>query len=133
MYLVDTSVLTRLRYPAVASTVLALEDVRYSPISGLEYRYSASNPQEWDRLSAVLDGFERESFDSAAIDRADEVQRLLAAAGLKGRKLPDLLIAAQAELAGLTVVHYDRDFDHIAGVTGQRTLWIASPGTLDER
>ncbi len=131
MYLVDTSVLTRLRHRSVVSTILALEDVRYSPISGLEYRYSASNPDEWDRLSAVLEGFEREPFDSAAIDRADQVQRLLAGASLKGRKLPDLLIAAQAELAGLVVVHYDHDFDHIAGVTGQRTLWIAPPGALD--
>jgi predicted nucleic acid-binding protein len=124
-------VLTRLKNPEVARTVLALEDVRYSPISGLEYRFSASNANEWDRLTEVLDGFEREPFDPAAIDRADEVQRELAAAGLKGRKVPDLLIAAQAELARLTVVHYDQDFDHIAGVTGQRTLWVAPRGTLD--
>lgn len=130
MYLVDTSVLTRLRHPGVAATVLALEDVRYSPISGLEYRFSASNTAEWDHLSSVLDGFEREPFDPAAIGRADEVHRLLAGAGLEGRKLPDLLIAAHAELSGLTVVHYDRDFDHIAGVTGQLTLWIAPSGSL---
>jgi hypothetical protein len=42
------------------------------------YRCPASNPDEWDRLSAVLEGFEREPFDAAAIDRADQVQRLLA-------------------------------------------------------
>jgi predicted nucleic acid-binding protein len=34
--------------------------------------------------------------------------------------VPDLLIAATAELAGLTVLHQDKDFDIIAGVTGQQ-------------
>ncbi len=131
MYLVDTSVLTRLRKPGVASTLLALEDVRYSPISGLEYRFSASNEREWDRLSEVLSGLTREPFIAGAFERADEVQRSLAGRGIKGRKPPDLVIAAHAELAGLTVVHYDHDFEHIASVTGQPTLWIARPGSLD--
>jgi hypothetical protein len=30
-----------------------------------------------------------------------------------------LIIAATAELAGLTVLHFDKDFDVIADVTGQ--------------
>jgi hypothetical protein len=33
--------------------------------------------------------------------------------------VPDLLVAATAELAGLTVLHVDKDFELIAGVTGQ--------------
>ena len=33
--------------------------------------------------------------------------------------IPDLIIAATAELAGLTVLHLDKDFDLIAAVTGQ--------------
>lgn len=131
MYLVDTSVLTRLRNVGVTSTLLALGDVRYSPVSGLEYRFSASNESQWDALSEVLDGFDCDPFPSAAFARADEVQRLLARAQLKGRKPPDLLIAAHAELSRLTVVHYDHDFDHIAAVTGQPTLWISPPGSLD--
>ncbi len=32
---------------------------------------------------------------------------------------PGLIIAATAELAGLTVLHLDKDFEIIAGVTGQ--------------
>ena len=131
VYLVDTSVLTRLRKPGVAATLLAFEDVRYSPISALEYRFSASTTKEWHVLSSVLRGFNREPFPSGAWERADEVQQLLAGAALTGRKPPDLLIAAHAELAGLTVLHYDADFDHIASVTGQSTLWIAPPGTID--
>ena len=131
MYLVDTSVLTRLRKPGVAATLLALDDVRYSPITALEYRFSASNAAEWDLLSSVLDGFGRAPMVTGIFERCDEVQRLLADRGLKGRKPPDLVIAAHAELAGLTVVHYDHDFEHIASVTGQPAIWIAPPGTLD--
>ena len=33
--------------------------------------------------------------------------------------IPDLLIAATAELTGLTVLHLDKDFDLIAELTGQ--------------
>ena len=33
--------------------------------------------------------------------------------------IPDLIIAATAELAGLTVLHFDKDFDVIAELTGQ--------------
>jgi predicted nucleic acid-binding protein len=33
--------------------------------------------------------------------------------------IPDLLIAAPAELAGLVVLHVDEDVDLIAGITGQ--------------
>jgi predicted nucleic acid-binding protein len=34
--------------------------------------------------------------------------------------VPDLLVAAIAELAGLTVLHDDKDFDLIADLTGQQ-------------
>jgi predicted nucleic acid-binding protein len=34
--------------------------------------------------------------------------------------VPELLIAATAELAELTVLHLDKDFEFIAAVTGQR-------------
>jgi predicted nucleic acid-binding protein len=40
------------------------------------------------------------------------------------------LIAAAAESAGLPLVHYDRDFEAIAAITGQPTRWIAPPGSL---
>ncbi len=33
--------------------------------------------------------------------------------------IPDLLIAATAELAQLTILHADRDFELIAEITGQ--------------
>jgi predicted nucleic acid-binding protein len=60
-----------------------------------------------------------------------QVQRDLAAGGLKGRTVPDLLIAAVAEANSLTVLHYDADFEHIATVTGQPTEWIVERGSID--
>jgi predicted nucleic acid-binding protein len=33
--------------------------------------------------------------------------------------IPDLIVAAAGELAGLCVLHLDKDFDLIADVTGQ--------------
>ena len=38
--------------------------------------------------------------------------------------LPDLLIAAVAEQHGIAVVHYDADYDRIAAITNQPTLWV---------
>jgi predicted nucleic acid-binding protein len=60
-------------------------------------------------------------FMTPAIEqRAVEVQALLADRGQhRAASIPDLLIAATAELAGLTVLHLDKDFDLIAEVTGQ--------------
>lgn len=55
-------------------------------------------------------------------DRALQVQLLLANKGhLRGPSIPDLLIAATAELAGLSVLHLDKDYDLISELTGQQT------------
>lgn len=45
-------------------------------------------------------------------------------------KHADLLIAACAEHYGVTLVHYDQDFDAIQQVTGQSTRWILPRGTI---
>ena len=56
----------------------------------------------------------------AAEDRAVEVQRLLAERGQhRAPSIPDLLIAAAAELNQRTVLHLDKDFDLIAELTAQ--------------
>jgi predicted nucleic acid-binding protein len=61
-----------------------------------------------------------EHLTPAVEDRAVEVLALLADRGQhRAPSLPDLIIAAVAELAGLTVLHLDQDFDVIAKVTGQ--------------
>ena len=61
-----------------------------------------------------------------------QVQGELARRGQHRRvRLPDLLVAAIAELGDLTVLHYDRDFDRVATATGQPCEWVVPPGTAD--
>ncbi|HET6191435.1 MAG TPA: PIN domain-containing protein, partial [Trebonia sp.] len=61
-------------------------------------------------------------------DRAVEVLTLLADRGQhRAPSVPDLIIAAAAELAGLTVLHFDKDFDLIASITGQPVQWLNAP------
>ena len=43
---------------------------------------------------------------------------------------PRLLIAAAAEAADVSVLHYDEDYDRIAAITGQPTRWLAPKGSL---
>jgi predicted nucleic acid-binding protein len=45
-------------------------------------------------------------------------------------RIPDLVIAAAVESFGLTVLHYDADFEHIAEVTGQSHDWVVPRGTV---
>jgi predicted nucleic acid-binding protein len=67
---------------------------------------------------------------SAHVRRARQVQYLLAQRSRRGRKIPDLRIAAAAEQRGLVVLHYDADFDLIASVTGQSCRWVVPSGSV---
>lgn len=75
--------------------------------------------------------FELVETTSDHLRRARQVQRLLAAKHQRGRKIPDLLIAAAAEARNLTVLHYDADFDRIAALTGQASEWVVPAGSAD--
>ena len=63
-------------------------------------------------------------------DCAVQVQGLLAERGHhRAPSLPDLLVAATAELSGLVVLHLDKDFELIEGLTGQPTERLLQPDT----
>ena len=131
--LVDTSVLTRLGHPAVREAVepLAAAGRLGRPrICDLDIGFSARNALEWDALTGALDAFRPIDTTAAHVQRALQVQRLLAARSQRGRKIPDLLVAAAAETLDVTVLHYDSDFDLIAAVTGQPCSWVVPPGTV---
>jgi len=133
-HLVDTSVLTRLRLKPVREVVepmAASGTLARAGITDLEFGYSARSAEEWDRAADGLSAFELVETSSAHIRRARQVQRLLAAKHQRGRKLPDLLVAAAAEARSLVVLHYDADFDRIAAVTGQPVAWVLPAGTVD--
>ena len=133
-HLVDTSVLTRLHRSEVRSVVEPLASDRTlgrASISDLEVGCSARNADEWDRLTDALGILETVPTTDTHVRRALQVQRALAQRSLRGRKLPDLLVAAAAEELGLLVLHYDADFDRIAEVTGQRCAWVVPAGSID--
>lgn len=133
-HLLDTSVLTRLGTPPVRAVVEPLATVGRAAragISDLEIGHSARNAAEWDELVTALDAFELVETTAEHIQRARQVQRMLAANSQRGRKIPDLLVAAAAEEAGYTVLHYNAAFDLIASVTGQPCQWVAPPGSVD--
>lgn len=133
-HLVDTSVLTRLRHRSVRETIepmAAAGVLGRAGISDLEIGYSARSAKAWDTLLDALTAFELVETSSAHLRRARQVQRLLAVKHQRGRKVPDLLVAAAAEAQGLGVLHYDADFDRIAAVTGQPVEWVVPAGTVD--
>lgn len=133
-HVVDTSVLTRLHAEpvrAVVEPLAAVGQLARAGISDLEVGFSARSAAEWDRLAAALDAFELVETKAAHVQRARQVQRLLASRHQRGRKVPDLLVAAAAEASGLGVLHYDADFDRIATVTGQLCEWVVPAGSVD--
>jgi predicted nucleic acid-binding protein len=133
-HLLDLSVLTRLRHPTVRAVIeprAQRSELARAGISDLEIGYSARNATEWDRLAEALDAFELIETTADHLRRARHVQRLLASKHQRGRKVPDLLVAAAAEAHNLTVLHYDADFDRIAAVTGQRSEWVVHAGSVD--
>ena len=133
-HLIDTSALTRLRHKSVRETIepmAAAGSLVRAGISDLEIGYSARSAREWDRALDALAAFELIETSADHVRRARQVQRLLAAKHQRGRKVPDLLIAAAAEANDLTVLHYDADFDRIAAVTGQPVEWVVPAGTVD--
>lgn len=133
-HLLDTSVLTRLREPTVREAIDEMArrgELARAGISDLEIGFSARNAEEWDRLTDALEVFALVESTAEHVRRAGQVQRLLASKHQRGRKLPDLLVAAAAEARGLAVLHYDADFDLIAAVTGQPCRWVVPAGSID--
>jgi predicted nucleic acid-binding protein len=136
-HLVDNSALSRLQTkppvaarlePMIAGGLLATCSVTdleqfFSARSGTEHR-------EWRDEIALR--YTRVAIDQRVLDRAVEVQGLLADRGQhRGANVPDLIVAAAAERAGLTVLHYDSDFDLIATVTEQAVEWVVPRGSVD--
>jgi predicted nucleic acid-binding protein len=133
-YLADKSALARLRKREVAERLgplIAEGAVATCGIVMLEVLYSARSAADYADVRELLGGLERVPVDDGVFDRALEVQSELAQRGEhRGAALPDLLLAATAEIAGLVVLHYDSDFDRIAEVTGQMTEWVVERGAI---
>lgn len=124
-WLVDKSALVRLgESPDAEEWANRIERglVRIATVTRLEIGYSARSAAQARAAFTTppISAMPVEYLTPAIEDRALEVQMTLAGKGQhRAPSIPDLLIAATAELAGLTVLHLDKDFDLIAKVTGQ--------------
>ncbi len=124
-WLIDKTALVRLGDSPEADTWAELTErglVRITTVTRLEVGYSARSGLDARSMFTrpPLSAMPVEYLTPAIEDRALEVQLLLAVQGRhRAPSIPDLLIAAAAELAGLTVLHLDKDFDLIASMTGQ--------------
>lgn len=91
-------------------------------VTGLETGYSARSEADARAVFTAppVSAMPVEYMTPTIEDRAVQVQLALAGKGQhRAPSIPDLLIAAAAELGGLSVLHLDKDFDLIASVTGQ--------------
>ncbi|MFF3625636.1 PIN domain nuclease [Streptomyces sp. NPDC002467] len=134
LYLIDTSALARFmrgdaeRYgwdQAAAAGLIAT-----CPITELEFFYSARSAADRERvLEDIRLIFGWVPVDDRAYERAWQVQEALTKQGRhRSAGAVDLVVAATAELQGLTLLHRDHDFECIAAVTGQPLQWYGPEG-----
>ncbi|APA94850.1 PIN domain nuclease [Nocardia seriolae] len=88
-------------------------------LTALEIGYSARSHQDYLAKLAGQKSLVWLPVTEEAMDRALEVQGMLAQHGCHRLPIPDLIIAATAEIQGATVLHVDGDYETIAGITGQ--------------
>jgi predicted nucleic acid-binding protein len=124
-WLIDKSALVRLAAsPDAAEWAARIERglVRITTVTRLEVGYSAKSGADLRTglQQPPLSAMPVEHLTPAIEDRAVDVLTLLADHGQhRAPSIPDLIIAATAELTGLTVLHVDKDFPIIASITGQ--------------
>ncbi|MEN8655060.1 PIN domain nuclease [Streptomyces sp. 21So2-11] len=127
-YLIDTSALARLLLRQttedwehrIGAGLVALCD-----LTELELLYSARSAKDREVVQERLTRFAWCPMPDGIYQRARAIQEQLTAKGEHRSAGPvDLLLAAVAERAGLTLLHYDRDFETIALTTGQPTRMI---------
>ena len=125
-WLIDKSTISRLHLdPRAGEWAERIERglVRICTVTLLEVGYSARSATDHRSLldESPIASMPIEHLTPKIEDRALELQRVLSERGHhRAPSVPDLLIAATAELTDLSVLHVDKDFELIASVTGQR-------------
>jgi predicted nucleic acid-binding protein len=135
-YLADKSALARFETSAevrgILNSLLPFGEIATCGMVDLEVLYSAPSADAYVTTAASLRALPRVHVTEAVVDRALDVQaRLAKRSQHRGVPLPDLVIAACAEGAGLTVLHYDADYERIAEVTDQPVQWVVPRGSVD--
>jgi predicted nucleic acid-binding protein len=123
-HLIDTSALARVllrQNTAQWDDTIAADLVAICDLTEPEDLYSARSATDHARLKSALDAhYAWCPIPDGVYRRSRVIQEQLTAKGEHRSAGPvDLLVAAAAEEAGLTLLHDDRDFETIARTTGQ--------------
>jgi predicted nucleic acid-binding protein len=134
-HLADTSALARLHRPPVAAVLGPLIEAGLVATCGViefELGWATRSAAEFDQVRADRGpGYEWLATHDQDWHRALEVQAALWQSGrVRAVGFPDLLIAAVAEREQVTLLHYDGDYDLIAGITSQPMQWVVPRGTV---
>jgi predicted nucleic acid-binding protein len=131
VYLADTSAWRRSHAVDRWAELLDAELIVVCPPVELELLHSSRGPADFRERRRELAGVPSLPLDRAAVATALRRQGDLAARSRHlGPTAVDLLVAAIAEVNATVLLHYDRHFDAIAGVTGQAMEWVAPRGSL---
>ena len=133
-YLIDNSALMRYGNSIVAEVLNPLIVrglVGVCVVTELEAGYSARSATDYDDMQGLLRELLPVQLSTRAEQWARVIQERLVHAGQhRAVSVADILLAATAYVEGLTVLHYDGDFDFIAEVTGQPAEWVVPRGTV---
>ncbi len=133
-HLVDTSALTRLHRPTVQQTLeplLVSGRAALCSTTQVELLWSTRNTAEYDAVLQDWGSVELLPVEPQDWQQAITVQRQLWSRGqFRAVGWPDLLLSAVAARHRVAVLHYDRDFDLVSGVTGQASAWVVPPGSV---
>ncbi len=132
-YLADKSAFEQQRHSDAAAgllSALAADGALFmTEIVALELLYSARTSDDYDARREDLLSLPWFHLTQAVAASALRIQHELSGWGQHRRPIPDLLVAATALEHDAVVLHYDRDFDLIAEVTGLSARWIIPAGT----
>ncbi len=96
----------------------------------LEVLYSARNVSDYEVTLQRRRALEDAPITPEVTALAVSLQHALARQGQHRLPIPDLLISAAAKVAGLTVLHYDADFERLAAAGGAAQEWIVPAGSI---
>jgi predicted nucleic acid-binding protein len=135
-FLIDKSAFARITSNSVIRSTVAdlviAGRVATCAVIDLEILYSARSASAFHEIRRELSMIPKAPINQDVCERAMEIQYALSKKSMhRSVTLPDLLIAACAEMAGLIVLHYDKDFDVISEITKQETRWIMPRGSIN--
>jgi predicted nucleic acid-binding protein len=130
MYMLDTSAYMQglLNAPARQrlSDLLRANQVATCATVMLEVLFTARNTSTWREMREEFTLMSRRELSDPIT--AVDLQGALARRGQHRTPIVDILVAATAAEHGLTVLHYDRDFERLSELTGGTHEWVVPAG-----